>query len=134
MIGTRFCATIESAMHPAAKNFLVSARDGGVQTLRTNVFDKLRGYNWPDIYSFRVLRNAVTDAVQNGDDIAKWQETYDEAMKEGNFNIAHVGAGQAIGLVKGVWPAKLVVERVVEEALECLEIGGIVARRLKAKL
>ncbi|TPX70347.1 nitronate monooxygenase [Spizellomyces sp. 'palustris'] len=137
VLGTRFCATPESAMHPNAKDCLVASRDGGRSTVRTTVFDVLRGYSaWPSAYAFRVLCNDVTESIQSGTPIEEWKSKYEQALKAGNFNVAHVGAGQGVGLIKGIWPAKLVVERVMEEALECFQIAAAVSdpRRLRAKL
>ncbi|KAJ3008469.1 hypothetical protein HKX48_008508 [Thoreauomyces humboldtii] len=134
VIGTRFCATHESAMPEGGKQLLVSTVDGGLSTTRTRVFDHLRGTPWPDHYGFRVLCNNVTQEldVEDRQAMKAWQPMYDRALKEGDFDVAHVGAGQGVGLVRGVWPAALVVQRIVEEAFDCLEIGGAVAASARA--
>jgi len=46
LVGTRFYATVESLGHDKAKTRILAA--SGEDTLRTSVFDTVRGYHWPD--------------------------------------------------------------------------------------
>jgi nitronate monooxygenase len=55
LVGTRFYATLESLGHDKAKARIVAAL--GEDTLRTSVFDIVRGYSWPDGITGRALRN-----------------------------------------------------------------------------
>src|SRR5690606_21593369 len=55
LVGTRFCATPQALGNDDAKRRIVEAR--GDETLRTRVFDIVRGYDWPPPYTGRGLPN-----------------------------------------------------------------------------
>ncbi len=70
-LGTRFLATPEAAISKGYKNAVVEAKDGGVTTTRTTVYDKIRGtIGWPESYNARGVLNQsyalVVVVVQHG--------------------------------------------------------------------
>src|SRR5438067_9493157 len=101
LMGTRFYVASESLAAAGAKTRVVAA--SGDDTLRTTVFDLARGYNWPQEYTGRAVRNRFADAwhgledalVQNDAERAR----YAEAAARGDADIAVVFAGEGIDLV-----------------------------------
>ena len=59
VVGSRFWSSAE-ALTPAAATDR-AARATGDDTVRTRSIDALRGVPWPGEFSFRVLKNALTD-------------------------------------------------------------------------
>src|SRR6185312_1205076 len=55
LIGTRFCATKEALVRPAAKQRILRAK--ARDTVRTRIFDEVVGIDWPAAFNARVLRN-----------------------------------------------------------------------------
>jgi nitronate monooxygenase len=115
-IGTRFCATKESLTHPAAQERLIRA--SGDQTIRTDVFDEVRGYDWPAPFSGRALRNRFAEAWQEKEgalsDSARAQ--YQAAQQSGDFDTAVVWAGEGVDLVSNIMPAGELVKKIANEA------------------
>ena len=58
LMGTRFIASKEALVPGSAKKILLKAK--GDNTIRTNVFDFARGYQWPHPYTARALENKFT--------------------------------------------------------------------------
>jgi nitronate monooxygenase len=118
VIGTRFCATEEALTHPDAKERLVRA--GGGDTVRTRVFDEVRGYDWPEPYSGRALRNQFVDAWHGQEAALRASEPtrqeYQAALRSGDFETAAVWAGEAVDLVSSVAPAGELVRRISDDA------------------
>ncbi|KAG0333227.1 hypothetical protein BG000_009344 [Podila horticola] len=61
VIGTGFIPTDESPGPQRAKDRLLKTLDGGVNTVRTRIFDDLREFQWPEGYDGRAVRNLVTE-------------------------------------------------------------------------
>ena len=104
VIGTRFCATRESLLHGAAKDRLMRAQSG--DTVRTSVFDTVRGYEWPASFTGRALRNRFQEEWEgkNGGlrDNEPAREGYRTAQRNGDFDTAVIWAGEAVDLVSGL--------------------------------
>jgi hypothetical protein len=66
VVGTRFCVAEESLMHPLAKQRLISA--AGSETVRTHVFDEVRGIEWSKRYRGRALRTHSVDRWHDRDE------------------------------------------------------------------
>lgn len=118
LMGTRFYVASESLAAAGAKTRVVAA--SGDDTLRTTVFDLARGYNWPQEYTGRAVRNRFADAwhgledalVQNDAERAR----YAEAAARGDADIAVVFAGEGIDLVHAIEPAATILAHVTHEA------------------
>ncbi|KAF2842802.1 inosine monophosphate dehydrogenase [Patellaria atrata CBS 101060] len=102
-VGTRFLCTHEASIAAGYQRALLSTRDGGVTTLRTRLYDSLRGTpEWPAGYGGR--------GGEEG-----WGV-------EGRLTMY---AGTGVGLVREVCAAKEVVERVRRDAVGVLRgLGG----------
>lgn len=119
LIGTRFYASVEANGAEEAKERIRSA--GGNDTVRGVVFDWSRNLHWPAPFTARSL---VNDHVRNwtGREIELMQRAsevakeYAVAKAAGNFEVAAVFAGEAVGLIHDIPPAAEIVERIAIEA------------------
>jgi nitronate monooxygenase len=123
LIGTRFFTTPEALGHDAARARIVSA--GGDDTLRTTVFDTVRGLDWPARYTGRAIGNAFSarwhgDEKGLGTDLSAAQQAYAASNDVGDVETAAVFAGECIDLIESVEPAGDLVARIVADAEEIL--------------
>jgi nitronate monooxygenase len=130
LVGTRFYASEEALGHPAAKARIAAA--GGEETIRTTTVDVVRGIDWPAEFTGRVMRNAFVDAYHGAEArlaaaLGDEQPRYQAALAAGDFSRACVFAGEAVGLIDGVLPAREIVGRMAAEAEVALRAG---ARRI----
>ena len=115
LLGTRFLAAEESLVAREAKQRVVEAN--GDATLRTTVFDIVRGYDWPDGITARALRNSFTGKWHGDEEALKKnlpqeKKAYAAAVEQRNFDTALVFAGEGIDLIDAVLPAAEIVKRV----------------------
>lgn len=119
LMGTRFVAAQEALAAPAAKSRIVAA--SGDDTLRTRVFDMVRGYDWPPQYLGRALVNRFSETWHGREQAlaeagAGERARYAAAAAAGDVDTAVVFAGEGIDLIHAVEPAGIILERVVGEA------------------
>jgi nitronate monooxygenase len=119
VMGTRFLAAEEALAAPAAKARVVAA--SGDNTLRTTVFDLVRGYEWPAEFTGRALRNRFSETWHGRETaLAAAGETerarYAAAAAAGDVDTAVVFAGEGVDLIHEVEPAAVILERVLREA------------------
>jgi nitronate monooxygenase len=124
LLGTRFYASIECEGAEEAKRRICAASSG--ETVRSIIFDISRDNVWPAPFNGRCLVNEQTrrwlgreaEMIQNVKAIAA---EYAEAKAAGNFDVASVIAGEAVGLIHDIPPAAEIVGRVVTEAEQILQ-------------
>ncbi|KAB7623374.1 NAD(P)H-dependent flavin oxidoreductase [Alkalilimnicola sp. S0819] len=126
LMGSRFYATEESLAHPAAKAGAVEA--SGDDTVRSSVFDVLRGFDWPQPYTLRSVRNEMTerwhaDMEDLEDSLATERPRFQAAVQEGEFRLAPLIVGEAVDLITTVPRAHKVVEDIAHEAAALLRQG-----------
>ena len=131
LVGTRFCASTEALGHDQAKQRIVAAR--GNETTRTRVFDIVRGYQWPPVYTGRALHNRFTTrwhgheseltAIVDAERIA-----YQAAVRDGDFDTALVWAGEVVDLIKSVESAAALVAQMSAEAETQVRAGAKMMR------
>jgi len=131
LMGTRFYASTEAMGSPRAKELISGAN--GDETARTGVFDVVRGYSWPQPYTGRALRNQFMSRWHGHEqDLAKAVATesvvFKQAQQDENFDTAMVWAGEAVDLIRSVEPAGVIVQRIAEEAVQCLTAGAALVR------
>jgi nitronate monooxygenase len=119
LIGTAFCATNEALTHARAKERLLEAT--GAQTIRTRVFDIVRGHDWPAPYTGRALRNRFTDRWHGHEGelaaaLNTEQPAYALAADAGDTETALVWAGEGVDLVHAMAPAADVLGRIAADA------------------
>jgi nitronate monooxygenase len=126
LAGTRFYASREALGHAAAKARLVEG--AGDATLRTTVFDLVRGYDWPTRFTGRALQNRLSERWHGREaelqaQVADERERYRAAAAVGDVSSAVVWASEAIDLIRDLPPAGEIVERMISEAGAALERG-----------
>ncbi|KAL1921212.1 uncharacterized protein VTP21DRAFT_10928 [Calcarisporiella thermophila] len=119
-MGTRFAVSKESMLHPEKKGLMVEVVDGA-ETVRTDIFDLLRGQNWPKEYDGRAVRNEATRGVCSIEELKKG---YAIAEKDGDITRAVTWAGTGVGLIKEILPAGDIVQNISNEALERIKLLG----------
>ena len=129
VMGTRFLAAPETQMHPGYRAAVINARDGGQSTVRSKIFDELRGPNmWPAVYDGRgIVTESVTDYAK-GVGIQEVRRLHSEAIEaedagfgQGGKGRATVWAGTGVGLVTSEQPAAEIVEEVRSGAVAALK-------------
>ena len=123
LIGTRFYASEEAIGHADAKARIVAA--SGDATVRGKVFDMVRATEWPERFTGRVLRNDFAARWHGreaalADALAAEQELYGKATEANDFDTAAVIAGEAAGLIHDTPAAGVLVERIVQDAVDLL--------------
>jgi nitronate monooxygenase len=123
LLGTRFYASQECDGADEAKQRICAATGGS--TVRSIIFDLSRNNVWPAPFNGRCLINnharrwagRELELLQNVKTVAA---EYADAKAAGNFDIAAVIAGEAVGLIHDVPPAAEIVDRIVAEADQIL--------------
>ncbi len=123
LMGTRFCAAEEALWQPDMKARIVEAN--GDETIRSSVFDMVRGPEWPAPYDGRAVS---IDAVErwHGNELALRENleveraAYAEADKRGDMGTKVVWAGEGVDLIHEVQPAGDIVAQTVSEAIAML--------------
>jgi nitronate monooxygenase len=126
LVGTRFYASREALGPAAAKARLVDG--GGDATLRTTVFDLVRGLDWPAPFTGRALGNRLSASWHGREaelrtQLAAEQQRYAAAAQVGDVSSAVVWASEAVDLIRDLPPAAEIVQRMVSEASAALERG-----------
>jgi nitronate monooxygenase len=123
LLGTRFYASQECDGPEEAKRRICAASSGN--SVRGIIFDLSRNNVWPAPFTGRCLINEharrwmgrEVELMQNVKTVAA---EYAAAKAAGNFDIAAVIAGEAVGLIHDVPPAAEIVDRIVTEAEQIL--------------
>ena len=124
LVGTRFYASTESLAHDLAKARVVAA--SGDATLRTTIFDIVRGYDWPKPYTGRALSNIFCGRWHGKEaDLAARvtdeMKRYKAAVEAGDFSTAVIFAGEDVDLIDDLPPAASIVARLAQEAERALQ-------------
>ncbi|KAL8790750.1 MAG: hypothetical protein Q9195_006228 [Heterodermia aff. obscurata] len=126
VMGTRFLASEEANIAKGYQDDVLNSSDGGVRTVRSKVYDTLRGTTgWPDRYGGRgIINESYMDAV-NGEVTDEMKRLYEEALMKGDEGWGEHGrltayAGTVVGLVHRVLPARDIVSEVRSQALQTL--------------
>ncbi len=131
LVGTRYYASHEALGSARAKRRITGSL--GLSTTRTRVFDLVRGYDWPDAYTGRALKN---------DFISRWhgqeaallaalpaeRAAYQKAVAAEDCNTAVVWAGEAVDLITHIEDASAITARLAQEAEMVLAHGAQLLR------
>src|SRR5262249_37072663 len=123
LLRTRFSARVESDGAEDAKKRICAATSGN--SIRSIIFDISRDSVWPAPFNGRCLINdharrwmgREVELMQNVKAVAA---EYAAAKAAGNFDVAAVIAGEAVGLIDDIPPAAEIVGRIVTEADQIL--------------
>ena len=119
LLGTRFYASLEADGSEEAKKRICAASSG--DTVRGIIFDLSRNNVWPAPFTGRCLvndhaRRWIGREVELLQNVGRVAVEYAAAKAAGNFDVAAVIAGEAVGLIHDIPPAAEIVERIVTEA------------------
>ena len=126
-LGTRFLACQEAVIAKGYQDEVLRMRDGGVSTVMTTIYDKVREINgWPEAYVGRAVANRTFLDAAHGMGDAENVAMYKKAMQMGDAGWGSEGrmttyAGTGIGLVKEVMSAKDIVKSIQQEAIRILK-------------
>lgn len=123
VVGTRLWATHEAAVSAEAHSRALAAT--GEDTLRTSVYDIVRGLPWDPAYRARVLRNEFVNQWHGHEyelraNIGPARQLYDRAIAETDFDTAPIIAGEAIGQIHQISPVREVLRTMTTDAQRIL--------------
>jgi nitronate monooxygenase len=123
LIGSRLWVTQECLAPAKAKAQSVAAN--GDQTVRSSVFDVLRGLDWPHPYDFRALRNEIhrqwehqVAELKHYPDNAR--QDYADGVSAEDYSRAHVTVGEATGLIHHIPSAADCVRQIAAQSAALL--------------
>jgi NAD(P)H-dependent flavin oxidoreductase YrpB (nitropropane dioxygenase family) len=123
LLGTRFLASEESALHANHKQAIVDS--DGHDTVLTDIPDIISGLRWPGAMS-RVKRNRFIDRWTGREwelrqNLAGASEDARNARASGNREEAPLFYGQDAGLINDLPPAADIVRQIVAQAEDIIE-------------
>ncbi|KAI9717506.1 MAG: hypothetical protein M1812_004647 [Candelaria pacifica] len=132
-MGTRFLTTREATIARGYQDEIIRASDGGISTVRSTVYDRIRGTKgWPEHFDGRGVINQTFVDAQNGMDFEENQRLYNEETEKGNEGWGSQArmttyAGTGVGLVKQIHDATDVIRDTLLEAQR-------ISKKLESKL
>ena len=131
LMGTRFYASTEALAAKAAKRRITAAL--GLGTVRTRVFDLVRGYTWPTGHTGRALVNGFTERWHGQewaliDALDGERKAYQSALEQADCNTTAVWAGECVDLVSHIEDAGAILARIGQEAEQQLTLGARLVR------
>ncbi|KAL8694960.1 MAG: hypothetical protein Q9224_003473 [Gallowayella concinna] len=118
VMGTRFLSSTEAEIARGYQTAILCARDGGVSTVRSKVYDTLRGTTgWPERIGGRgVINQSFLDA-KDGKVTEENKKAYAQALEEGDAGWGEQGrlttyAGTGVGLINQVQPVTAILEEI----------------------
>jgi nitronate monooxygenase len=126
VVGTRFWASAEALSKKAHTDKAIAAN--GDSTVRTKTLDALRGIAWPRQYSFRFLKNKLSNEWVNREEQAFQEfgsqaERYAQARVQDDLDTVAVVCGEAIGIIHERPSAESIVTSMAEQAENILRSG-----------
>lgn len=123
VVGTRFWATTQAVVAQAAHDRAVLLN--GDSTLRTNVYDIVRGRDWPTLYTGRVVANEFVSrwhgqADRLRDNLGAAREEFTHAVANHDVDVANMIVGEAVGQVRAIEDAGAVVTGMAAQAEQIL--------------
>lgn len=129
VLGTRYLAAHQANLSKGYRDAVLRAQDGGVSTVRSKVYDTLRGTTgWPVQYGGRGVINASYKDAMAGLAMDENKKRYEQALKRGDAGWEEGGggrlttyAGTGVGLVKRLMDAGDITREIREEGVACLK-------------
>jgi nitronate monooxygenase len=121
-IGTPFLLAEEARNTPGARQRIVAADE--TQTLYTSVYDRLQDKDWPDEFGARALRNPFGRHWTGREEMVgpntEARAIFERAKKAEDYDVAHIYAGQSVGLLTAVRPAEAIITEIAAQATDLL--------------
>ncbi|KAL8644409.1 MAG: hypothetical protein Q9226_007780 [Calogaya cf. arnoldii] len=124
VMGTRFLASTEATIATGYQRAVVRAYDGGISTVRSKVYDTLRGTTgWPVRIGGRGIINQSFLDAKDGRVTKENMEAYAEALRKVDAGWGEDGrltayAGTGVGLIDKIQPAAAIIEEIREQAMD----------------
>src|ERR1700730_4075848 len=127
VVGTRLWASAEALTPKAHIDKAIGVT--GDSTIRTKVLDALRGVPWPREYSFRFLKNKLTDEWADREAEAfrafgTLSAKYVQARAQNDLDTIAVTCGEAVGLLRDRPAAESIVKSMAAQAADLLHNAG----------
>jgi nitronate monooxygenase len=121
-IGTPFLLAKEAIVSDRIRERIINARE--IDTIHTHLFDRLQNIPWPEEFPGRGLKNLLTEKWHGKENEAAANpqilKEFEEAKANERFDIAHIYAGQIVGLLEKRTTAGDIVETIARDAEEAL--------------
>ena len=125
-VGTPFLLAEEARNSPRARDRI--AKSDETQTLYTSVYDRLQDKAWPAEFRGRALRNPFNELWTGREDElgqgSAPREEFMQAKALEDYDVAHIYAGQSVGLLDTVSPAATIVSTIEKQADRLLAAAG----------
>lgn len=126
MLGTRFLASEEALPSQAFKRRLIESATS--DTVRTRIFDRVRGIEWPEQYSGRAIANRFSDTWLGRDEALadapeSVRQDYARAVLADDLEQRVIWAGEVLDLVGDIKPAARIVSDLLEHTTRILRNG-----------
>jgi nitronate monooxygenase len=136
LVGTRFWASAEALTPRSHTDKAIAATGDG--TVRTKTLDALRGVPWPRDYSFRFLKNKLSEEWVGRENEAfrafgTLSEQYAQARARNDLDSVAVVCGEAVGLLRDRPTAASVIDSMVAQAAELLHKGSTLDFRRQSR-
>ncbi|KAI4249867.1 MAG: hypothetical protein LQ352_005518 [Teloschistes flavicans] len=121
VMGTRFLASTEAQIAKGFQSVVLGSKDGGISTVRTKVYDTLRGtVGWPDRIGGRGIINQSFLDAENGIVTEENKKAYAEALQKGDLGWTENGrltayAGTGVGLVNEVQSTRTIIDEIRQQ-------------------
>jgi nitronate monooxygenase len=127
VVGTRLWASVEALTPKSHTDKAIGV--SGDATIRTKTLDALRGVPWPKEYSFRFLKNKLTDEWADREAEAfrafgTLSSQYAKARAQDDLDTLAVVGGEAVGLLRDRPSAASIVDSMISLAETTLRTGG----------
>jgi len=111
-VGTAFAACPESLSSEVARDALLQANE--TETILTRAFDLAHGYGWPSKFPERIVRNELSTRWSGREQELRSDPELRASLRDevsaADHTVAHVDAGQGVGLLDQVRTAAEVME------------------------
>jgi nitronate monooxygenase len=125
-LGTRFVASTAWGGSDWEQQAVLAA--SADDTLRTNVYDRVRKARFPDGIADRVLRNTFNSTWQGREEVIEQQrpslqQQLEQAAQQRNADIVDISAGVSAGLIYTIEPVETIIATIIATAEQRLRAG-----------
>ncbi|KAI3320440.1 FMN-dependent 2-nitropropane dioxygenase [Xylariaceae sp. AK1471] len=121
VLGTRYMVATESGAQDYKRKALISASDGGANTVKSHLHDHVQGNrSWPAQYDARALVHPSYHDHQAGMGIEENETRYRKAKEGGDVSMMVTWSGSGVGLIRTELPAAEITKKVRDEAVEVI--------------
>jgi nitronate monooxygenase len=120
LMGTRFYASEEAGGTSAQKQRIISA--SSEETVRTRVYDYARGYDWPQPYTGRALKNSFYEKWHQQQDTmlnkitTSEKATYTKAALDNDFDVAGIFVGEGVDRIDQILSVEDIIKNICFQA------------------